>query len=97
MIILSRRQTRTGLRGLAVLFVLVTLLRVWVGPMGVLAPAQAQIPDSGLQRKLLLDETRRTNQLLAEIKQLMETGTLNVKIQQADEQAVAPAQLRGRG
>ncbi len=76
----KRRLLKVGIS----LFVLLTCIRVWVGPVAILEPAQAQIPDSGLQRKLILDETRRTNQLLAEIKQLLKTHTFNVRVQGAD-------------
>ena len=66
------------------IIVLLTCLRVWVGPVSMLDEAQAQIPDSALQRKLLLEEARQTNRLLTEIKQLLRKGTLNVRIQGAD-------------
>ncbi len=66
------------------LLALLTCLRVWLGPMVLVEPAQAQIPDSGLQRKLLLDEARRTNRLLSDIKQILAVGALNVRIVGAD-------------
>ncbi len=89
----KRRLLRIGIS----LFVLLTCIRVWVGPVAVLERAQAQIPDSGMQRKLLLDEARRTNQLLTEIRQLLKTHTFNVRIQGADNQAGKPAKPRGGG
>jgi hypothetical protein len=54
-------------------------------------PARAQIPDAGAQRRGLLEETRKTNRLLAEIRQLLEHHTFNVKLQGADNQKSAPA------
>lgn len=79
------------LRGLVGFAVLVTCLRVWVGPFALTESVVAQIPDSGAQRKLLLEETRRTNELLTQIKQRLEQGPLNVRIVGADNQADAPA------
>ena len=76
------------------LFVLLTAIRVWTGSSSVLEPALAQIPDPGLQRKQLLDEARRTNQLLTEIKQLLKEHTFNVRLGSADNQADAPVTKR---
>jgi len=55
-----------------------------MGPLPVLETAYGQIPDAGLQRKLLLEEAKTTNQLLGEIKQLLATGTLHVRLEGAD-------------
>ena len=82
-------QKRRWLYDVFCLFVLLTCLRTWIGPTPVLQVAQAQIPDAGAQRKLLLDEARQTNQLLTEIKHLLENRTLNVRIQGADNQVPA--------
>jgi len=79
------------LRGLVALAVLVTCLRVWVGPFTLNESVAAQIPDSAAQRNLLLAETRQTNELLTQIRQLLEKGALNVRIVGADNQADAPA------
>ena len=73
------------------LLILLTCFRVWISPAPMLETARAQIPDSGMQRKLLLDETRQTNQLLRDIRQLLKEHTLNVRIRGADNQADAPA------
>lgn len=90
-------QKRRLLHGGISLFALLTCIRVWVGPQAILEQAQAQIPDSGMQRKLLLEETRKTNQLLLEIKQLLKTHTFNVRIQGADNQADKAARSRRDG
>ena len=86
----SHRTTRFHERllklGLGIV-VLVTLLRVWVAPVAWDQPASAQIPDAGLQRNQLLEETRKTNQMLSDIKRILEKGTLNVRLQGADNQA----------
>ncbi len=71
--------------------VLVTCLRVWTGPVALESTVRAQLPDSAAQRKQILDEARRTNQLLAEIKAVLEHGTLNVRNQSADNSKGVPA------
>lgn len=91
------RSAIGGLRGFIGLFVVVTCLRVWVGPLAILEPARAQIPDSGRQRKQLLEEARRTNQLLTEIKQLLKDHTFNVRTERADNQSRAPKMPNGGG
>ena len=58
--------------------------------------ASAQIPDSGMQRKLLLEETRRTNQLLTELIQTIKTGTFKVRIEGTDNKATAKRRGGGR-
>ncbi len=90
-------QKRRLLHGGISLFVLLTCIRVWVGPEAILEQAQAQIPDSGMQRKQLLEESRQTNRILLEIKQLLKTHTINVRIQGADKQADKPARSRRDG
>ena len=72
------------LRAIGCLIVLATCLHVWVGPFPILPAAYGQIPDAGMQRKLILDEAVRTNQLLTEIKTMLAERTLNVRIQGAD-------------
>lgn len=67
--------------------VLLTCLRVWIGPLGWEPQAMAQIPDPGQQRIKILEEVRRTNALLAEIKGILTSHTFNVKDVGADNQA----------
>ena len=83
-------------RTAAILLVLLTCLRVWTGAEPLIERAQAQIPDSGHQRKLLLDEARKSNQLLTEIAQILRERTLNVRLAPADNQAAAPVPRRVR-
>ncbi|MBU0719228.1 MAG: hypothetical protein KJ749_13335 [Planctomycetes bacterium] len=72
-------------RGVLAVLVVLTWARVWVGPLPVVESARAQIPDvRGSQWTALLEEARRTNQLLDEIKQVLRTQTLNVHIRGAD-------------
>jgi len=82
------------LRAIGCLIVLATCLRVWIGPFPILPSAYGQIPDAGLQRKLILEEAIRTNQLLTEVKTLLAERTLNVRIQGADN---PPDSVKPRG
>ena len=72
-----------------------TILKVWWAPAPWETPAVAQIPDSGLQRKLLIDEARRTNDLLSDIRRILEKSTINVRIQGADNPDDAAPPARG--
>ena len=92
----QRQKPRFLSQAIAVL-VLLTCLRVWIWPAPILPSAQAQIPDSGMQRKLLLEEAKRTNRLLGEIKQILTSHTFNVRIEGADNQAHPSAGRRGSG
>jgi hypothetical protein len=70
-----------------------TCVRVWLGPDDVLPRAAAQIPDSGLQRKQMLDEMERTNHLLEQILHTLQTETMKVSIEGTDntkDKTVAP-------
>jgi hypothetical protein len=67
-------------------FIALSLIRLWTSP-GLLQRAEAQIPDAGVHRKQLLEEVRRSNEILLEIRRLLADGTLNVKIKGADNQA----------
>ena len=73
------------------LLILVTCLRVWVGPAPVLPEAKGQLPNPASQRELVLEEARRTNQQLEDIKKLLKDHTFNVRVAGADNHAPAPA------
>lgn len=51
--------------------------------------AMAQIPDSGLQRKQMLEATDRTNLLLDQILQFLRTQTVKVKVVGTDKDTKA--------
>lgn len=76
------------------ILILATVIRVWVPPEPLLPIAQAQIPDSGQQRFQLIDEARRTNQLLAQLVQVLQTQTLKVRIEGTDNKAAADLNRR---
>ena len=65
-------------------FVIATCVRVWIGPESILNEAEAQLPDSALQRKQILEENRKTNHLLTEIKKILRSETLHVRLRGAD-------------
>lgn len=88
---MGQRLLRAGIG----LLMLATVLRVWLGPVPMIERAEAQLPDPGRQRLELIEEARRTNQLLSEIKRTLEKGTLNVRLQGADNQADTPVVPRG--
>ncbi|MCH8251080.1 MAG: hypothetical protein IID36_01365 [Planctomycetes bacterium] len=81
------RALRAVLYGAIVL----TCARVWIGPMPLTESAYGQIPDSGAQRKAIVEELEQTNltllairNQLAEIHKILATGTLNVRTAAAD-------------
>jgi hypothetical protein len=93
----DRFQTpRSGwLRALGLFVGLLTVLRVWLGPIEFSPAAHAQLPDSGLQRRQLVEEARRTNELLVQILRTLEDRTLNVQIKGADKNSALPVRPKG--
>jgi len=87
----ERRPMDRWLRVPIGLLILVTCLRVWVGPMPVLPEAKGQLANPASQRQLVLEEARRSNRLLEDIKKLLQDHTFNVRVAGADNQAPAPA------
>ena len=79
-------RSRRFVDRLVVFFVILTCFRIWLGPFPLLERAEAQIPDAGLQRKQLVDEARRSNELLSDIKRILESQTLHVRLEGADNQ-----------
>jgi len=71
-------------------FLGLTCVKVWVGPPPLETPVYGQIPDAAAQRKQAIDEAKLTNQLLADIKRILETQSLNVRIQGADNKSSPP-------
>ena len=67
------------LRRLLAAFVLLTCLRVWLGPVDIVPRARGQIPDSGQQRKQQIDALRETNRQLGEILTVLTSGTLKTE------------------
>lgn len=72
-----------------VAFVLLSCIRAWTGAWTP-PEARGQIPDAGTQRREQIDESRRTNQLLLEIRTILTDQVLNVRIHSADNPKDAP-------
>lgn len=79
------------IRNLVIGVVLLTCLRIWMGPSTMIASVQAQLPEPAEYRKLLLQEARRTNEFLSEITETLKSRTLKVQIIEADNMGVGPA------
>lgn len=78
-----------------ILFLVATCWKVWVGDPRVLPLAAAQIPDSGMQRKVLIDEIRKTNQLITQLGVTMKTHTFKVRIEGTDKQTATKRSVGG--
>ncbi len=83
---IHQNRRRPFVERFLVVLVALTCLRIWFGPFPLLERAEAQIPDAGLQRKQLIDEARRTNELLSDIKRILEAQTLHPAPEGADNQ-----------
>lgn len=77
------RFTRGILCALTVLLTIIAI-ELWVGRPDSVMTAQAQIPDTALQRREIVEETRRTNALLEQILEHLKTKPVQVTIK-ADE------------
>jgi hypothetical protein len=86
---MTRREFTLDRFTRGVLIALIALLTViaielWAGRPDMVPAAQAQVPDSGLQRYQILDEARRTNQLLEQILEHLRTKAVKVSIADTD-------------
>ena len=83
---MNARWLRWSLTAIAVLLGVVAIeLSALMGP---LAPrANAQIPDSGLQRQQLLETQRQTNATLDHILRHLRTQTIKVKVVGTDKES----------
>lgn len=77
------RFTRGTLAVIAMLLVVIAV-ELWGTQPSSLPTAQAQIPDSGRQRMEMIDEARRTNDLLAEILGHLRTKPVKVQMESTD-------------
>ena len=81
----NARWLKWSLTAIAVFLGLIVIeLSVLIGPMT--PAAQAQIPDSGLQRQQLLETQRATNDKLEAILQHLRTQTIKVKVVSTDKE-----------
>ena len=92
-----KRPRRRIVRMLVAGVLAATCARVWLGPGEFLPRAVAQIPDSGLQRKKMVDELARINHLLGQIHHTLRTRTIKVRVEGTDkikDRAAAPRAKR---
>lgn len=57
----------------------------WLGAPSVVSPAHAQIPDAGGQRLEMIKELQALNGKMERMIGILESGKLEVKVSQADE------------
>ena len=89
---MNQRWLRWSLTAVVVLLGLIAIeLSAVVGPLG--SSAYAQVPDSGLQRKQLLDgqvrmnnELAKANNTLNQIRQILQERTIKVKVVGTDKE-----------
>ncbi len=77
------RFTRGVLIALTVLLTIIAI-ELWAARPSTIPAAQAQVPDSGLQRYQMIDEARRTNQLLEQILEHLRAKAVKVTITDTD-------------
>ena len=73
------RWTRYVLVAITALLTVVAV-ELWAGRPSALPSAHAQVPDTGRQRLRLIEESRRTNELLTEILDHLRTKPIKVKV-----------------
>lgn len=77
------RYTRTVLTVIAGLLTVIAVELAYHAPSSV-PRAEAQIPDTALQRKQIVDESRETNKLLSAILEHLRTKPIKVEMQSTD-------------
>ena len=82
-IVTPDRFTRRVLCLIAIILAVIAA-ELWVALPAIGPKAQAQIPDSGLQRHVMIDEVQRTNRLLDRLLDHLQTKRIKVTTQ-ADE------------
>ena len=68
------------------ILMMLTLAKVWLPAATEPVTAEAQIPDAGAQRVQLVEEARRTNEILIEIRDILRKEPLQVVVRSADNQ-----------
>ncbi len=71
-------------RSIITIILVLTCLKVWLGPADIIQPAVAQIPNSGQQRYDMIDELKRVNKQLSELIAVMKTHTIKVQMAGGD-------------
>ncbi len=73
------RYTRGLLTALTALLAVIAV-ELWAGRPSDLPAAHAQIPDTGLQRKVIADEAQQTNRLLEQILEHLQSKPIRVRV-----------------
>lgn len=89
------RYTRGLLTALVVLLTIIAV-ELWAGRPSDLPTARAQIPDTGLQRLEIVQESRRTNALLEQILEHLKSKPIQVTLK-ADEGSKTVPKRNARG
>lgn len=77
------RATRRLLSVIAVLLA-VLIVELWALRPETAPAAHAQIPDTGLQRQQIVDEQRRTNELLSAMLEHLRTQSVKVRVESSE-------------
>ncbi|QDV89126.1 hypothetical protein RAS2_01900 [Phycisphaerae bacterium RAS2] len=80
------RATKRLLSVIAVLLA-VLIVELWALRPDSTNPAHAQIPDTGLQRQQIVDEQRRTNDLLSATLEHLRTKPIKVRVEASEKPA----------
>ena len=91
-----RRNPSMWQVGLGLLLV-ATFLKSWFPGERVLPMAEAQVSNPANQRRDLVREARRTNELLTDIKRILESGELHVRVEATDNLPASGKLPRGQG
>jgi len=92
----TERYTQIVLTVIAGLLTVIAIELAIVTEATTLPRATAQIPDTGLQRKQIVDEQRITNQRLSALEKHLKEGTVKVRIVQDDKAQDTPARKTKR-
>lgn len=80
------RATQRLLSVIAVLLA-VLIVELWALRPDTAQPAHAQIPDTGLQRQQIVEEQRRTNDLLSATLEHLRTKPIKVRVEASEKPA----------
>jgi hypothetical protein len=76
---------------------LATCAKVWMPSAKLVEPAHGQLPNPAVARQELVRIGARTNELLTDIKRILESQTLHVTLEPADNQADSDGPARRGG
>ncbi len=81
---IGNQRIMRRLLAVGVVLLVVIVVGVWDGSTTALPEAHGQIPDTGLQRRQILEEQRKTNELLSAILEHLRTEPIKVRIEATD-------------